>query len=348
MKITHCFFTMHTGGSQILAIDMLNEMCKLQEVSLIVVNNQWNEALIKRLSPLVKIYLINRKEGSRNPFPILRFNLLLNKLKPDVVHCHEVKLVNLIRFNKVKKVYTVHDVGIKNAAIDKYDAIVAISSAVALDIKNRFNIEARVIHNGIPMGNFKKRAQYAIGSEPLIRLVQVSRLVHEKKGQDILIRALHKLKAVYKKSNIVLDIIGIGNSMNYLKSLTEELELSHNINFLGEKDRSWIYDHLADYHALIQPSRFEGFGLTVVEGVAAGLPVVVSNIEGPAEIMTGISTNFLFETASADDCARMINKLIEYYHQGKMKVVLDEMYDSMKRRFSIESSVVQYLDAYSN
>lgn len=348
MKIVHCFFTMHTGGSQILAIDMLNEMCKQHEVSLVVVNNQWNEELIKTLSPLVKIYLINRKEGSRNPFPILRFNLLLNKLKPDVVHCHEVKLVNLIRFSKVKKIYTVHDVGIKNTAIDKYDSIIAISSAVAADIKNRFNIDARVIHNGIPMNNFKKRAQYVISSEPLIKLVQVSRLVHEKKGQDILIRALYKLIAVHKKSNIVLDIIGIGNSMNYLKSLTDELGLSRHINFLGEKDRSWIYDNLANYHALIQPSRFEGFGLTVVEGVAAGLPVVVSNIEGPAEIMTGISTKFLFETTNADDCAYMINKLIEYYQQGKMKDILEEMYSSMKQRFSIESSVVQYLDAYSN
>ena len=348
MKIVHCFFTMHMGGSQILAIDMLNEMCKQHEVSLIVVNDQWNEKLLKRLKPLVKTYLINRKEGSRNPLPILRFNLLLHKLKPDVIHCHEIKLVNLIRTGKVKTVYTVHDVGIKNPAIDKYDSIIAISSAVATDVKNRFNIEARVIHNGIPMNNFKKKDDYGINEDGVIKLVQVSRLIHEKKGQDILIKTMHKLIVEQGNGNLVLDIIGTGQSMDYLKSLAIDLGISRYINFLGEKDRAWIYDNLANYHALVQPSRFEGFGLTVVEGIAAGLPVVASNIEGPAEIMDGITTKFLFETANVDECAQIINKLIDYYQEGKIKHVLDEMYISMKKRFSIESSVIQYLNVYSN
>ncbi|MDO3628849.1 glycosyltransferase family 4 protein [Mucilaginibacter sp. BT774] len=348
MKIVHCFFTMHTGGSQVLAIDMLNEMCKQHEVSLIVVNDQWNEKLLKRLSPLVKIYLINRKEGSRNPLPVLRFNLLLHKLKPDVIHCHEIKLVNLIRFGKVKTVYTVHDVGIKNPIIDKYDSIIAISSAVATDVKNRFNIEAKVIHNGIPMNNFKKKDDYEIKEDRLIKLVQISRLIHEKKGQDILIKTMHKLIVEQGKSNLVLDIIGTGQSMDYLKSLAIDLGISRYINFLGEKDRAWIYDNLANYDVLIQPSRFEGFGLTVVEGVAAGLPVVASNIEGPAEIMEDIATKFLFEAANIDDCAHTINELIDYYQEGKIKQVLDETYISVKKRFSIESSVTQYLDVYSN
>jgi hypothetical protein len=44
----------------------------------------------------------------------------------------------------------------------------------------------------------------------------------------------------------------------------------------------------------------------------------------------------------------MINKLIDYYRQGKMKDILDEMYLSMKNRFSIESSVIQYLNVYNN
>ena len=348
MKIVHCFFTMHTGGSQVLAVDMLNEMCKLHDVSLIVVNDQWNEKLLKKLDPLVDVYLINWKEGSRNPIPILRFNLLLNRIKPDVIHCHEDKLVNMIKIGNSRTVHTVHDVGLKNTAITKYDSVIAISSAVALDIKNRFNIEAAVIYNGIPMNSFKRRDEYGLGEDNTIRLVQVSRLIHEKKGQDVLINALHKLIVEYGKNNIELDIIGSGKSMDYLKSLTENLGIATYVYFLGEKDSRWLYDNLAGYHALIQPSRFEGFKLTIVEGVAAGLPVVVSNIEGPAEIMNGITNKFLFDTANADDCALMINKLIDYYRQGKIKDVLEEMYLSMKTRFSIESSVTQYLNVYSN
>jgi len=347
MKIVHCFFTMHIGGSQVLAADMLNEMCKEHDVALIVVNDQWNDKLLKQLDPKVKVYLINRKEGSRNPLPVLRFNLLLRKLKPDVIHCHEDKLVNLIRLCSFNTVYTVHDLGLKNSAIAKYNKVIAISAVVQQDIRDRFNIDAKIIHNGIPLDNFKKRSDYVVAKGEPVRLVQVSRLMHKKKGQDILISALHKLVTQYHRDNVVLDMVGGGSSLDYLKSLAEELGITQHINFIGEKDRGWIFDNLAVYHALIQPSIFEGFGLTVVEGIAAGLPVAASNIEGPAEILSGGANRFLFTAGDADDCAEKINALINIYTDGKMRDVIN-IYSDVKKRFSLHATVKEYISAYKN
>ena len=65
MKIAHCLFTFETGGAQVLSVDLLNEMCGHHEVSLIIINNKWNEKLIAQLDRRVTVYYIKRKEGDK-------------------------------------------------------------------------------------------------------------------------------------------------------------------------------------------------------------------------------------------------------------------------------------------
>ena len=68
-----------------------------------------------------------------------------------------------------------------------------------------------------------------------IRIVQIGRMVHEIKGQHILLKALHKLIITEKYSHIYLDFIGTGPSLPYLQTLTNTLQLSDHVFFLGEK-----------------------------------------------------------------------------------------------------------------
>ena len=66
--------------------------------------------------------------------------------------------------------------------------------------------------------------------------------------------------------------------MNYLIGLADKLHLNNYISFLGLRYRDYIYYHLSDYDLLVKPSLFEGFGLTIVEGKASGIEVLVSDI----------------------------------------------------------------------
>ena len=339
-------FTMKMGGAQVLTIDMLNEMCQFHDVSLIIVNGDYDQNLIQQLSKKILFYCLNRKESSWNPLPIFRLNLLFNRIQPDIIHCHERKMSRLIKYSSARTVYTIHDVAIPTETFHLYNALVAISKSVAADVRNRSNLPVDVVSNGIPMHNFVKRNSYSISPESIIRLVQVSRLVHNKKGQDILIKALAKLVYENFDTNICLDFIGDGASKPYLLSLAKSLKVEAFINFCGEQDRNQIAEKLSTYHILVQPSRFEGFGLTVVEGFAAGLPVIASDIEGPAEIMKDLPAGFLFVPESIDACVDTLRRVIAAYRLNQIETLMDETYTMVENQFSIQSTVSGYLNVY--
>ena len=77
--------------------------------------------------------------------------------------------------------------------------------------------------------------------------------------------------------------------------MVQNLHLENEVVFEGLKDQSWVYQNLCNYDLFIQPSRYEGFGLTVAEAIAAKVPVLVSNIEGPLEIIDGGRLGMSFE-----------------------------------------------------
>ncbi|MBK9737018.1 MAG: glycosyltransferase family 4 protein [Saprospiraceae bacterium] len=139
------------------------------------------------------------------------------------------------------------------------------------------------------------------------KIVQVGRLEHEIKGQHILINALNILINKYSVRNIHLDFIGEGSSLKYLMKLTDKLSVTKYVSFLGLCDREYIYTHLRDYNVLVQPSLFEGFGLTVVEALAAGIEVLVSDVDGPLEIIEKTGYGYIFKSGNAEDCGSKKN-----------------------------------------
>ena len=348
MNIVHCFFTMETGGSQILAVDLLNEMCTDHNTSLIIVNNKFNKSLIDKLDNKTRVHYLNRMEGSRNPLPILKLNFLLWHLRPDVIHCHEPKMATAIKFKKAKLIYTIHDVGIKPTYFGLYDTLVAISDAVAIDVKYEFKYPIKTIYNGIAANCFKRRKEYFLNGDKIIRLVQVSRLVHEKKGQDVLINALKIVKEEYGYKNFVLDIIGSGESFSFLNDLVVSNAMEENVIFLGEKDRNWIYDNLCNYNFLVQPSRYEGFGLTLIEGFAAGLLVLGSDIEGPLEIISKSARGFSFRSEDKQDCAKMLDHLFQKFIKNEVNDLINTTQNIADTVYSIKNCANSYLLEYAS
>ena len=82
-----------------------------------------------------------------------------------------------------------------------------------------------------------------------LRVVMVSRLEHDKKGQDLLIRAAAALQGT-----VTVDFIGIGSSMEYLKQFTAELHAETYVRFLGKQTQDYVAAHLTDYDLFVQPS----------------------------------------------------------------------------------------------
>ena len=305
MKIVHLTWQLTLGGAEAMLVDITNEQALSEDVTLIVCNAEVEKTLLDRLSQRVNIQLLGRPRGSRNPWYMLKLYHMLKTLKPDIVHAHLDSFIRFLKYLKVLRVHTVHNTGISlSPQTNQFDVVYCISDAVRHDLKTRYpELVTHVVQNGINFSDMANKASY--GHKPF-RIVQVSRLDHHQKGQDILLRAIKKVNDSLGVGHVTVDFIGEGPSQDFLLKLNDELGLGTCCQFLGMRPRSYVYENLHSYDLQVQPSRFEGFGLTVVEGMAAGLPVLVSDIEGPMEVIDHGRYGYYFRSEDEDDCAKQI------------------------------------------
>jgi glycosyltransferase involved in cell wall biosynthesis len=347
MKILHIIFSFHTGGAETMLADMVNEQSKGENVYLIIINNSYSSELVSSINNKTNIHYINRTPGSLNPLKIIQLNYLVFKINPDIIHFHDHNAIKLVFYKgRSHTCLTVHDVNKPVENFLKYDQLFSISDAVRANILNRGGISSIRIYNGIDFDQVKTKVDY---KEPKVfSFVQISRLCHEKKGQDILLKALHHLVYEEGLENIELDLIGEGPSLNYLKEITRKLEITKFVNFFGIRDRKFIYQELKNYNLLIQPSIYEGFGLTVVEGIAAGLPVLVSNIDGPAEIIKNLPSGWTFESENEVSLSKAIVEIILLYKNNQIAELCRASYSTAIKKFSIQRTSSNYIESYQN
>lgn len=329
-----------------MLVDIINEQVKEHEVSLVIVNQSYSRSLLESIDHRVRIIKLNRKEGSKNPIYFICLNHILYT-HGDIIHLHSSTLSKVL-LGPINRnvVYTAHCMGVNIDDVVNVKHIFAISDSVKDDLLRRSKGQISsdkivVIPNGINVERIQCRPRNKVFSK--LSIVNVSRLDMEIKGQDILIKAIAILKS-RGISNVAVDFIGDGISRESLESLSVNLHVSDQVNFLGLKDRNYIYDHLCEYDLMCHPSRYEGFGLTVAEGMAAGLPVLVSTGDGPYEIIGQGKYGFSFENGNAESCADALEKIIKNYNQVASVVELAQQH--VKTHYSIKSTASSYILAY--
>jgi glycosyltransferase involved in cell wall biosynthesis len=332
------------GGSETMLIDILNEQSKENSVALIIVNNSFSHQLITQINKNVRIVYLGRERLSRSISPIIKLNYWIWKLKPSVIHLHQKSLAKMIFAKGRSKFLTIHDLHITLEHVGKVN-LIAISDAVKNDILNRYPkvYSIQTIYNGINTSAIRKRQIKVFNN--VLKIVQVARLEHGKKGQDILIRSIAELK---KRGidNVHVDFIGMGSSLNFLTELCKSLNIEEQIHFLGLKDREYIYEHLKEYDLMCHPARYEGFGLVVAEGMAAMLPVLVSNSGGPYEIIGHDQFGFAFEMEEIMDCTNKIEYIYRHYDDALNYV--HPAYQHVCNYYSVKRMVSEYCVAYKN
>jgi len=345
MKIIHLIWSLNTGGSEAMLVDIVNRQAQSEHVTVIIGNDEVDRNLIGAIHENVRVILIGRPAGNQNPWYGLKLYACLKRLKPDVLHAHHQSFIELIRYLSVPKTVTIHTTRILlSSAARNYDRVFCISSAVKEDLNRRYPwLDCTMVHNGI---DFSAIAQKTTYGNAHFRIVQVSRLDSDSKGQDILLRALECLMRRCGDLPVSVDFIGKGESRDGLASLAEELGVSDRCRFLGACPRAHLYDHLRCYDLLVQPSRYEGFGLTIVEAMAARVPVLVSDVEGPMEIIEGGRYGYVFRVGDAEDCADKILEIIEHSRSREMAWEMNRNRNYAKDRFDIELTAGKYLQEY--
>lgn len=363
MKVAHIFWGLTYGGIETMLVNIVKAQVEMgAEVWVLLVNDVYDEQLMATMDKRIHIVTLGRKRHSQSLKFVLKLNAALSLINPDAIHLHGSCFYGMIFSHRLSRVasVTLHDLpsgkvrrwGILGrmfpilnfhlrgnvSYIDRIPRVFAISEAVKRELKERYGVDSVVICNGIPTNNYGQRSLRGL-SDGKLRMVQVSRLEHDKKGQDLLIEAVAKID-----DNVHVDFIGDGGSREYLEQLTKKLGMENRVSFLGTKPQDYVASHLQDYDLFVQPSRYEGFGLTVAEAMAANVPVLVSAGQGPAEVTCGDNYGWTFENGCIDDLAAKINHIRNHYTDAldKVKAARKHVIDN----YDVGVTARKYLGSY--
>ena len=151
-----------------------------------------------------------------------------------------------------------------------------------------------IIYNGIDTDEFKPLIK---GDSEVLRLVSTGRLI-ERKGYKYLIEAIKGI------DNVKLTLIGEGNQEDSLKELAKGLD----IDFVGYVKHSEIVKYYQESDVFVLPSLNEGMSNSVLEAMACGLPVIVTNVGGTKELVKG--NGFAVGKGSVSELKTIISKYI--------------------------------------
>jgi len=206
-----------------------------------------------------------------------------------------------------------------------------------------------LIHNGIDIKPFYRRSdaeketikrEYELPlNKPIITCVANLR---PPKGHEYLIRALHELKN--EGPDFLALLVGDGPLRGELEKLVQELELSEQVRLLGSRDREEIPEILAITDIFVLPSLWEGLPTAIIEAMAAGCPVVATNVAGIPEVVVDGKTGFLVPPRDPQALADKIKLLLQ--DQALRERMGQAGIERVKQHFTIERMVRKYEGLY--
>lgn len=167
--------------------------------------------------------------------------------------------------------------------------VLADSEATAADLRAWYRLPERKLRV-VPLGVDAAFFDLAAGRRPEPFLLAVSTL-HPHKNLDGLLRAFARFRAAHPEFRLV--VCGIhGFFSAELHALRDSLGLAGSVDFPGWIPRAELLDLYSRAWAFIYPSLFEGFGLPVLEALAAGVPTACSDIEPLSGIVAAAALKF--------------------------------------------------------
>jgi glycosyltransferase involved in cell wall biosynthesis len=158
----------------------------------------------------------------------------------------------------------------------------------------------------------------------------------EQKGLDVLLKSL---PLVLRHHKVVLNIIGTGPRLAQYQSLSRELGVSQQVQFLGFVEHDHMPSRYQQADLLILPSRRESFGLVLAEAMASGLPVVATKVGAIPEVVEDGGTGLLVHPDDPEALASVINSLLSNPEtmksmgaKGRIRVQEHFTWDKVARR----------------
>ncbi len=274
-------------------------------------------------------------------YPLFEFHLytlaltgkmieVINHEELDIIHVHYaiphaisgILTKNILKDTNIKLLTTLHGtditlVGLELAfhplvkySLENSDGITAVSNSLKNNTLQHFEInkEIDVIYNFIDTEQYKRidanhiRKKLAPNNEKV--LIHVSNFRRVKRVQD----TIRILKEVIQDIPTKLILIGDGPERSDCERLTRELGLNDSVKFLGKQ--SVLTELLSAADVFLLPSQSESFGLSGLEAMSCGVPVVGSNIGGIPEVISHGKSGYVAELGDIDRMAKYVKELL--------------------------------------
>lgn len=238
---------------------------------------------------------------------------------------------------------------IDRLTVEWSDRIVCCSEAVRRSVRTKiggvekkfvtipFGVESRRFADAIPA----TRVELGLNDDlPIIGTV--CRLMEPKKGLSILLQAIAHLERVAGKPVCHVLIVGEGLAKGKLRTLSEDLGIDARVHFTGQ--RLDVPRLISRMDIFVLPSLYEGFGIAILEAMAAGKPVVATTVGGIPEFVVSGESGLLVEPGNVVSLAQAIKQLLDQPEYAKSMGKAGQ--EQAKKGYSIERVVKRHEDLY--
>ncbi|MHB9293774.1 putative D-inositol-3-phosphate glycosyltransferase [Hollandina sp. SP2] len=334
MKILHVIGDLNTGGAQKLLTELLPCQYILgNDVTLLIIGtyNEYYISIMKNQN--INVITANKQ----NIYSIgCLFFLYKNTNNYDIIHIH---LFPALYYGAVLKTvksnlnlcYTEHNTHNKRRehpylrylerfVYSKYFKVACISDETkehllqwlygSTNVPHRITKKFHVIYNGIKLEAFSNSSSNHLSDSDEKIIMMISRF-SKQKDHGTLIKAFADLSSKIKTIRLVL--IGDGETKQEMEELVAKLNISNFVVFMG--NRNDIPELIKSAYIGVQSSKWEGFGLTALEFMASGKPVIASNVPGLASLVK--ESGLLFSSGNVKNLSDHIFHLLydeKLYH----------------------------------
>jgi glycosyltransferase involved in cell wall biosynthesis len=296
---------------------------------------------------------------------LVKMLVVLKKINPSVIHAQNIHS-GLFGF-WVKKClgspYIVHGQGsdvylpwrfkrpISRLVLTSADAVIALTEHMKREMQKTSNRSIHVIPTGVDPSRFEgvskdhARDKLHLGQEAKV-IIYVGRLCPIK-GLEYLIKAMRLIKDEENDARLVL--VGEGEERGHLEGLVSQLGLKECTTFTGKVPNEAVPEHMAAGNVFVLPSLSEGFPLVVLEAMAAGLPIVATNVGGIPEFIVNAENGFLVEPKDPEQIAEKVCLLLG---DDELRRRISENNKEKARDYSWENIIDRlehvYTDALAN
>lgn len=332
-----------------------------------IADNSKNESYTIKIMKEKGVVFIDAKIDGKSPFTKKNFSYfqtvknLIKQLHFDVIHCHTPIVGLLVRYAAIKcrlhgtrVIYTTHGLAYTHLSSKKEfiiyhtiesfasrfcDAIITINLE---DYNNARKLHCKKVYHingvGVDVGKYENvcidrkmyREQIGIPNDKIM-ILSIGEL-STRKNHVVIVDAISKLK---DKDNYVFAICGRRMTGSGTGDLIQKMaeEKGVNVKFLGFRNDIPNIVHCADIGAI--PSIREGLGLSGIETLSAGVPMVGSDVQGIREYIINGKTGFLCNPFDSNSFAEAIYRLSDKEYRDSLKKNCLNVVKKFDKNFSI-------------